>query len=136
MADSLGATMILPILPLFVHHAGASYAEVGLITAVFWAAGLLARYPVGKLSDRVGRKGPILVSELIYAAATAAFALSPSPLWFIVLRAVQGAAAGAVTVLAMAAVADFVPAERRGRAYGSLTGANMAGTIVGPLVGA
>ncbi|MGC2192650.1 MAG: MFS transporter, partial [Candidatus Dormiibacterota bacterium] len=133
--DSLGATMILPILPLFVRHAGASYAEVGVVTAVFWAAGLAVRYPVGKLSDRIGRKGLILVSQLVYAAATAAFAVSPSPVWFIVLRAIQGAASGAATVLALAAVADFVPHERRGRAYGSLTGANMAGTIVGPLIG-
>jgi len=108
--------MILPILPLFVRHAGGSYAEVGLITAVFWAAGLAVRYPIGKLSDRIGRKGLILGSQLVYAAATAAFAVSPSPLWFVVLRAVQGAAAGSATVLAMAAVADFVPAERRGRA--------------------
>ncbi|HVB53573.1 MAG TPA: MFS transporter, partial [Candidatus Acidoferrales bacterium] len=136
VADSLGATMILPILPLFVRHAGASYAEVGLITAVFWMAGLAVRYPVGRLSDRIGRKGPILVSQVIYAAATAAFALSPSPVWFIILRAVQGAASGAATVLALAAVSDFVPQERRGRAYGSLTGANMAGTVVGPLIGA
>ncbi|HEY6539049.1 MAG TPA: MFS transporter [Candidatus Dormibacteraeota bacterium] len=136
VADAFGATMILPILPLFVRHAGASYAEVGLVTAVFWAAGLAVRYPVGKLSDRIGRKNLILISQVVYAAATAAFALSPSPLWFIILRAVQGAAAGAATVLALAAVADFVPAERRGRAYGSLTGANMAGTVVGPLVGA
>ena len=136
VADSFGATMILPILPLFVRHAGGSYAEVGLITAVFWAAGLAVRYPIGKLSDRIGRKGLILGSQLVYAAATAAFAVSPSPLWFVVLRAVQGAAAGSATVLAMAAVADFVPAERRGRAYGSLTGANMAGTVVGPLIGA
>ena len=128
--------MILPILPLFVRHAGASYAEVGLITAVFWMAGLAVRYPVGRLSDRIGRKGPILVSQVIYAAATAAFALSPSPAWFIILRAVQGAASGAATVLALAAVSDFVPQERRGRAYGSLTGANMAGTVVGPLIGA
>jgi MFS family permease len=136
VADALGATMILPILPLFVRHGGGSYFEVGLVTAVFWAAGLAVRYPVGKLSDRIGRKGLILGSQLVYAGATATFALSPSPLWFIALRAVQGGAAGAASVLALAAVADFVPVQRRGRAYGSLTGANMAGTIVGPLVGA
>ncbi len=136
VVDALGATMILPILPLFARHIGGSYAEVGVITAVFWAAGLAVRYPVGKLSDRIGRRGLIVGSQLVYAASTAALAISPSPLWFVVLRAVQGAAAGAATVLAMAAVPDFVAEDRRGRAYGSLTGANMGGTIVGPLVGA
>ncbi|MHB1526199.1 MAG: MFS transporter [Candidatus Dormibacteria bacterium] len=135
-ADALGATMILPVLPLFLRHGGASYAEVGLVTAAFWAAGLLVGYPVGRLSDRLGRKRLIVVSQVVYAVATAAFALSPSPLWFVVLRAVQGGAAGAANVLAMAVVADVVPHQRRGRAYGSLTGANMTGTIVGPLIGA
>ncbi len=134
-ADSVGGTMVLPILPLFVRHSGGSYGEVGVITAVFWGAGLAVRYPVGRLSDRVGRKYPILVSELVYALATAAFALTPSPLWFIALRAVQGGGAGAVQVLAMAAVPDLVPTERRGRAYGLLTGSYMGGAIIGPLIG-
>ncbi|MGH7758837.1 MAG: MFS transporter, partial [Candidatus Dormibacteria bacterium] len=131
-----GATMILPILPLFARRIGGSYTEVGVITAIFWAAGLAVRYPVGKLSDRVGRRGLIVGSQVLYAGATAALALSPLPEWVVVLRALQGAAAGAATVLSMAAVADLVPEERRGRAYGTLTGANMGGTIIGPLVGA
>ncbi len=135
-ADALGATMILPVVPLFLRQAGASYAEIGLVAAAFWGAGLLVGYPVGRLSDRLGRKRLIVVSQIVYAAATAAFALSPSPLWFLALRALQGGAAGAASVLAMAAVADVVAPERRGRAYGSLTGANMTGTIAGPLIGA
>lgn len=134
-ADALGATMILPVLPLFLRHGGASYAEVGLVTAAFWAAGLVVGYPIGRISDRLGRKRLIVASQVVYAVATAAFALSPSPIWFVVLRAFQGGAAGAANVLAMAAVADVVPHERRGRAFGSLTGANMTGTIVGPLIG-
>jgi DHA1 family multidrug resistance protein-like MFS transporter len=134
-ADALGATMVLPVLPLFLRQEGASFTEIGLVAAAFWAAGLLVGYPMGRLSDRLGRKRLIVGSQVVYALATAAFALTPSPLWFLILRALQGAAAGATNVLAMAAVADVVVPERRGRAYGSLTGANMAGTIVGPLIG-
>lgn len=135
VADAMGATMVLPVLPLFVHQRGASYTEIGLITAAFWGAGLLVGYPIGRLSDRWGRKHLLIGSQLVYAAATAAFALTPSPLGFLVLRAIQGGAAGAVQVLAMAAVADLVPQERRGAAYGMLTGANMGGSIIGPLIG-
>ena len=135
-ADALGATMILPVVPLFLRQAGASYAEIGLVAAAFWGAGLLVGYPIGRLSDRLGRKRLLVISQVVYAAATATFALSPSPLWFLALRALQGGAAGAANVLAMAAVADVVVPERRGRAYGSLTGAYMTGTIVGPLIGA
>ncbi len=134
-ADALGATMILPVVPLFLRQDGASYAEIGLVAAAFWGAGLLVGYPAGRLSDRLGRKHLIVGSQIVYALATAAFALSPSPLWFLALRALQGGAAGCANVLAMAAVADVVAPERRGRAYGSLTGANMTGTIAGPLIG-
>lgn len=135
VADALGATMVLPVLPLFLRREGASFTEIGLVAAAFWAAGLVVGYPIGRLSDRLGRKRLIVGTQVVYAVATAAFALTPSPLWFLILRAIQGAAAGAASVLAMAAVADVVAPERRGRAYGSLTGANMAGTIVGPLIG-
>lgn len=135
-AEALGATMILPILPLFLRHNGASYSVIGLTTAAFWGAGLVVGYPIGRLSDRHGRRRLLLLSMVAYAAASAAFAAGPSPLWFIVLRAAQGAAAGSANVLGMAMVADIVAPERRGRAYGSLVGANMAGTIVGPLIGA
>ena len=134
-ADALGATMVLPVLPLFLRQEGASFTEIGLVAAAFWAAGLVVGYPMGRLSDHLGRKRLIVGSQVVYALATAAFALTPSPLWFLILRALQGAAAGAASVLAMAAVADVVAPERRGRAYGSLTGANMTGTIVGPLIG-
>ncbi|MGC8472785.1 MAG: MFS transporter [Candidatus Dormibacteria bacterium] len=134
--DALGATMILPILPLFLRHGGASYTEVGLTTAAFWGAGLVVGYPMGRLSDRLGRRRLLVGSELLYAAATAAFALTPSPIGFILLRAVQGAASGSANVLALSLVADIVVPERRGRAYGLLTGANMAGTIAGPMIGA
>lgn len=135
-ADALGSTMILPILPLFLRHGGASYTEVGLTTAAFWGAGLVVGYPVGRISDRLGRGRLLVGGELLYALATATFALTPSPLLFIALRAVQGAAAGSVNVLAFSMVADIVPHSRRGRAYGSLNGAYMAGTIAGPLAGA
>ena len=134
--DALGATMILPILPLFLRHGGASFTEVGLTTAAFWGAGLVVGYPVGRISDRLGRRRLLVGSELLYAAATAAFALTPTPLWFILLRAVQGAASGSANVLALSLVADIVVPERRGRAYGLLTGTNMAGTIAGPMIGA
>ena len=107
-ADALGATMILPVVPLFLRQAGASYAEIGLVAAAFWGAGLLVGYPIGRLSDRLGRKRLLVISQVVYAAATATFALSPSPLWFLALRALQGGAAGAANVLAMAAVADVV----------------------------
>ncbi len=136
LMDAVGATMVLPILPVFLRHGGASYAEIGLVTAVFWGAGLAVRYPLGLLSDRLGRKWLIAGSQVVYALATAAFALSPSPVWFVVFRAVQGAASGAAMVISMAAVADFVPPQRRGRAYGWLSGTQMGGTVVGPLIGA
>ena len=53
----------------------------------------------------------------------------------IVLRALQGLGAGAATVASLAMISSSVAVERRGRAFASIYGGELAGMAVGPLVG-
>src|SRR5204862_5805290 len=53
----------------------------------------------------------------------------------LVVRAVQGAAAGGLMTLAMAAVGDLVAPRERGRYQGYIAIAFAAATVVGPLIG-
>ncbi len=131
-----GATAIMPILPLFVRHSGASYGLVGLVMGAFLAASFAVQYPLGRLSDRIGRRGPLLASLVVNAAATVAYVAPVAPAVFILLRAVQGAAAGTTQVVSQSVIADLVPADRRGRAYGLLQGSQFGGMVVGPIAGA
>ncbi len=131
-----GATAVLPVLPLFIRHGGASYALIGVVMGAFLAASFLVQYPLGRLSDRLGRRPPLVLSLVGYALTTLAFVLPVSPAVYILLRALQGAAAGTVQVVGLAMIADLVPADRRGRAYGLLNGSQFGGMVIGPLAGA
>lgn len=68
----------------------------------------------GPISDAVGRKRPIIVGALIYAAASVGCALAPSFAMLLVFRALQGMSAGAGMILGRAIVQDlFRGAEAR-----------------------
>ena len=132
----LGATAIVPMLPVYIRQLGGTDGLAGLVMASFFAAGVLFQYPVGRLSDRIGRK-PVLVGGLVvYSAASFAFLLHIAPAMAILLRGLQGLGAGASAVAALAMVSGAVAVERRGRAFASIYGAQISGMAVGPLIGA
>jgi len=83
-------------------------------------------YPFGRLSDRIGRKRVIIAGWGIYALTYLGFALV-SPTWHLIyvilLFALYGVYYGAAEGVTRAFVADVVPSERRGTAYGLYHGA-------------
>ncbi len=131
----MGATAIVPMLPVYIRHLGGSIALAGLVMASFFAAGVLSQYPVGRVADRVGRR-PVLVGGLVvYGVASLSFLLPISAHAAIALRSLQGVGAGAATVAALAMVSGSVSPSRRGRAFAALYAGELAGMAVGPLVG-
>ena len=131
----MGATAIVPMLPVYVRHLGGTDALAGMVMASFFAAGVLSQYPMGRLADRIGRR-PVLIAGLVtYGVASFSFLL-PIDAWATVaLRGLQGLGAGAATVAALAMISGSVAMERRGRAFASIYGGELAGMAVGPLVG-
>jgi DHA1 family multidrug resistance protein-like MFS transporter len=131
----LGASTVLPLLPEYLRGRGGSDAVVGLVMGAYFIAALLCQYPAGRLADRIGRR-PILLGGLaLYAAGSLGFLASPAPTVDIALRALQGAGAGSAEVAALAMVSSAVTLDRRGRAFGSIYGAQLGGMAIGPLVG-
>ena len=131
----MGATSIIPMLPVYIRHLGGSDALAGVVMAAFYAAGVLSQYPIGKLADRIGRR-PVLVAGLVvYGMASFSFLLPIDAPFAVALRALQGVGAGAATVAALAMISGSVSVERRGRAFASIYGGELAGMAVGPLVG-
>ncbi len=131
----MGATSIVPMLPLYIRHLHGSDALAGVVMAAFFGAGVLSQYPVGRMADRIGRR-PVLIAGLVaYGMASVSFLLPISAEAAIGLRALQGVGAGAATVASLAMIAGSVPLERRGRAFASIYGGELAGMAIGPLVG-
>jgi len=97
---------------------GSPVLYVVLMLVVFNIAYAVTSIPAGILSDRLGRRWVITLGWFIYALVYLGFALA-SELWQVwLLFAIYGVYYGMVEGAARAFVADLVPAEKRGTAYG------------------
>lgn len=133
--QGVGASAVLPLLPLYLRAHGTSDAFVGTVMGAFFVAGVLTQYGAGHLTDRIGHR-PVIVGGLaLYAAASLGFLAAVGSGGYIGLRALQGVGAGAVQVASLALVGLVVPLERRGRAYSAVFAAQLAGMAIGPLAG-
>lgn len=130
-----GAGAMMPLLPLYLRKLGAPVALVGVVMAAFFLAAILVQYPVGRLSDRIGRKPIQLGGLIVFALASTAFALIGSPIAALLVRSAQGAGAGVVDVANNATVGAVVPPSQQGRAYGALFASRTVGLAIGPLCG-
>jgi MFS family permease len=99
-----------------------SVLNITLMLVLFNVTYAAVSTPAGILSDKFGRRRVIVLGWLVYALVYLGFALSTS-VWHIwMLFACYGIYYGIVEGAAKAFVADLVPAERRGTAYGYYQG--------------
>ncbi len=131
----MGATAIVPMLPVYIRRLGGSDALAGLVMASFFAAGVLFQYPIGRITDRVGRRPVLIAGLVVYGTASLLFLAPIVPSAAIALRSLQGVGAGAAAVASLAMISSSVAEERRGRAFASIFGGEIAGMAVGPLIG-
>jgi MFS family permease len=131
----MGATLGLPLLPLFLEHRGGTPTQIGFIMSSFFVAGLATQFVIGRTADRIGRK-PILIAGLLaYGLASITYLLPVQAVWFTVSRAIQGAGAGAIEVASLSAVAALFVEAERGRAISRILSAQLLGAAIGPLLG-
>jgi MFS family permease len=97
---------------------GLSVAGVLAMLITFNAVYALVAGPAGALSDRVGRHRLIVAGWLVYALLYLGFALAATGWQVWLLYALYGLYYGTVEGAAKALVADLVPPEQRGTAYG------------------
>jgi EmrB/QacA subfamily drug resistance transporter len=115
--------------------------DLGRLTDVSWVISVYvvtaaASTPLwGKLGDRHGRKLLLELSLVLFLAASAVCGAAQDMTWLIVSRAVQGAGAGGLMTLAMAAVGDLVSPRERGRYQGYIAATFALATVIGPLLG-
>jgi predicted MFS family arabinose efflux permease len=133
--DLAGFGLIIPILPFYAEHFGASAFGFGALVGVFSLAQFVSTVLLGGLSDRLGRRPVLLASILVGALGYTLFALAPSYAWLFVARAIAGFAGGNLSV-AHAYIADVTSPAERSRGMGLVGAAFGLGFIVGPAMGA
>lgn len=135
LLQSVGVTAVLPVLPLYASAHGADLAFIGWMVGAYMAANLVASYPAGWLSDKLGRRLLMAAGMALYGVASLGFVVFPQPGAFVLLRAVEGVAGACFVPTALAYVADRSPPEVRGSRLTQLTAAQYVGFLVGPALG-
>jgi MFS family permease len=97
---------------------GVPAAWVPLLWGAFHVVKSSLSTHLGILSDRWGRKQLIVAGWTVYAACYAAWGIVEGPAWMVGLFLVYGLYSAATEGAELALVADFVPPDRRGTAFG------------------
>lgn len=137
--DMAGIGLIVPVMPGLIE----ALTGQGIDQAATWGGWLLFTYAsmqflfapvIGGLSDRFGRRPVLLATLALLGVDYALMAAAPSIGWLFVGRAISGVM-GASYAAANSCIADSIPAQRRGAAFGMLGGAGAAGFVLGPAIG-
>ncbi|EPH42137.1 putative MFS-type transporter YdgK [Streptomyces aurantiacus JA 4570] len=131
----LSMDMYLPALPEVTNalHTPAATIQLTLTACLMGMA--LGQLVVGPMSDKWGRRRPLLIGLLVYILATAICALAPTAELLIAFRLLQGLAGAAAIVIARAVVRDLYDGVEMARFFSTLMLISGVAPIVAPLIG-
>jgi len=123
------------VLPAFLASLGAGPAQLGLIEGVAESVASFAKLFSGYLTDHISRRKPVVVAGYFAANAVKPL-LAMVTAWpqILLIRFTDRLAKGVRGAPRDVMVAESVPKERLGSAYGLIQSMDSAGAIVGPLV--
>lgn len=131
----LSMDLYLPVLPsLSTDLAVPTSAAQLTMTACLLGLGF-GQLLAGPLSDRLGRRRPLIAGLLVYTTASLLCALSPSIQLLVVFRLVQGLAGGVGLVIAHAAGRDLYDGSRLTRYYGRIVVLSGLAAVGAPILG-
>lgn len=130
----IGFGIVIPLLPFYGDHFGATGLQIGLLFASYSVSQLFAAPVLGGLSDRYGRRPILLVSLVGTVISFAMLALANSLAILFAARIVDGISGGNIST-ARAYISDVTTAEERAQAYGLIGAAFGLGFIFGPALG-
>ncbi|NJL93049.1 MAG: MFS transporter [Anaerolineae bacterium] len=127
----VGASMALPVLPLFAQRQFALQPQViTLLVSVFFLAQFLAGPTIGRLSDQYGRLPVLLVSQAGTVLSFLMISTAESALVLFAARVLDGITGGNL-VVAQAYITDITPREQRTQALGYIFASFGLGFTVG-----
>nr|WP_174763876.1 MFS transporter [Anabaena sp. UHCC 0253] len=130
-----GLASLLPTLPLYIEHIGATKQEIGIVMGSFAIGMLLFRPQMGALADRRGRKIVLLIGMSVAAIAPFGYLFVKSIIPLMVIRSFHGISIAAFATAYISLVGDLAPENRRGEVVGYMSLVNPLGVAIGPAIG-
>ncbi len=147
LVNVMGFSILMPVLPfVVVEHYGAPKFVYGLLLSTYSFFQFLGAPYLGKLSDSMGRKPILIVSQagtllcwlifgLSYFVPNVPIGFMAAPLFVIFFARVLDGITGGNTSVAHAYVADITTREEKNYIFGYIGGIVGLGMIVGPAIG-
>ncbi|MFF4797277.1 multidrug effflux MFS transporter [Streptomyces sp. NPDC001351] len=131
----LAMDMYLPSLPEVTNSLHAPAATVQLTLTACLLGMALGQLVAGPMSDRWGRRRPLLTGMVAYVVSTVLCAVAPTVESLVAFRLAQGLAGAAGIVIARAVVRDLYDGEAMARFFSTLMLIGGVAPIVAPLIG-
>ncbi|UJR83593.1 MFS transporter [Sandaracinus amylolyticus] len=123
--------LVMPLGPDFARDLGIPLSQLGTIGGAYTLSAAISGFAGAFFLDRFDRRPALALSLLGLAIGTVGGALATGLETLLLARVVAGAFGGPATSVAMSILADVIPAERRGRALGTVMIAFSIASIVG-----
>ncbi len=134
LLTDVATEMVYPLLPAFLRSIGAGAETLGLMEGIAESVSALVKWVAGRSSDTRARKPFVLFGYALATVVRPLVALATSGWQVVAIRTTDRIGKGIRTAPRDALVADSVPPERRGYAFGFHNMMDNIGAIVGPLV--
>jgi DHA1 family multidrug resistance protein-like MFS transporter len=134
-----GVSLIIPFLPLYIEQLGVhQLRDVNLWSGWIFAAqsvtAVIFQPLWGAMADKYGRKVMLLRAGIGMAVMTILMGFVSAPWQLLVLRLINGVFSGFIS-MSISLQASVTPDEHAGKALGTLQTGQMAGSLIGPLIG-
>ncbi|MFF7451826.1 MULTISPECIES: Bcr/CflA family efflux MFS transporter [unclassified Streptomyces] len=127
--------MYLPALPEVTRSLGSTAGTVQLTLTACLIGMAIGQLIVGPMSDRWGRRGPLMAGLMVYVVAAAMCALAPNAELLIAFRVLQGLAGAAGIVIARAVVRDLYDGLAMAKFFSTLLLISSLAPIAAPVIG-
>jgi len=135
LLTDVSSEMIYPILPLFLMGIGATGAVIGLIEGAAETTASLLKVVSGRLSDKVGKRKPFLVSGYGLSTLAKPLLFFATSYWHVfAVRVTERTGKGLRSAPRDALIADSTAREHIGKAYGLHKAMDSTGAVIGPLL--
>lgn len=133
---SISTDLFLPALPAMAASLKAAPGQMELVVSAYLAGFGLGQLAWGPISDRFGRRGPILFGVAVFGLGSAGCALAGSAEAVILWRILQAVGASAGVALARAIIRDSQERDAAARLLSSLMTVMAVAPLIGPSLGA
>ena len=127
--------LYLPALPLMSNYFSASTSTIQLTLTGSMVGLALGQLLIGPISDKLGRKKPLLISLIVYLISTLAIIILPNIYAMIILRFIQGISSAGAVVISRAVSTDLYKGKEMAQFFALLMAVNGLAPILSPVLG-